>query len=123
MLEENYAKDHEREEREKRAAEEARKREEARRAAEEAKGAAPGGGKGNNDQQTRLFMSYARGKETTKASRPHLFSLKLVFMATSCQFARKVKKFLELKGFFVWMVGFVLFLSSEFRQSWLFRLG
>ena len=56
-------------EKKKQAAEEARKREEARRVAEEAKNAARNRGGKNSREQTRLFMSYARGLETTKFAR------------------------------------------------------
>ena len=98
-LEKQYAKDCERQERKKRAAEEARKREEARKLAEEARKREEARRlevearkreeeakrvEADSAKPLRLFMSYARGNETTK-------------------FARKVKVYLEAKGFAVWM--------------------
>ena len=99
-LEEQYTKDREEEERKKRAAEEAKKREEARklveeaRKREEARKLAEEARKREEEAKreavdgakpVRLFMSYARGPETTK-------------------FARKAKAYLDAKGFVVWMV-------------------
>ena len=71
----------------KRAAEEARKQEEARKCAAEAKKREEDAKRKAADsaQPVKLFMSYARGPETTK-------------------FAREAKAYLEGEGFIVWMV-------------------
>ena len=100
VLEAKYANDRERQEQKKRAAEEARKQEEARRLAEEARKREEEAKRATvgieraaaSDQPIRLFLSYARGLETTA-------------------FARRIKAFLENQGFHVWMVGSALFVS------------
>mgnify|MGYP001295747630 CR=1 FL=1 len=91
VLEDVYSKD--REAKKRREAEEAQKRREAeeaqkRREAEDAQRLAKqrkvAEREMGSSDQVRLFMSYARGPETTR-------------------FARKLKSYLESKGFIVWM--------------------
>ena len=93
-LKTRYGKEHAREQARIRAEKEARKRREAeeaqkRREAEEAQRLAEqqreAQKKMSSSEQTKLFMSYARGPETTS-------------------FARQLKLYLESKGFIVWMV-------------------
>ena len=92
-LKTRYGKEHAREQARIRAEKEARKRREAeeaqkRREAEEAQRLAEQQREAqrnmSSSEQTKLFMSYARGPETTR-------------------FARKLKSYLESQGFIVWM--------------------
>ena len=99
--EEEARKRAEEEERKRRAAEEEAKQ---RRDAEEARRAAQQWDKADrkmsSSERVRLFMSYARGPETTS-------------------FARKLKSYLESKGFIVWMVR-ALHLNRSYATWFLF---